>query len=89
MKRMTKILFTRAFTHLLLFLETYQRAHSAAYDSSIALDGVMGDGYAYILRGLKILLQGELGSHEGVKLSSQIETLAIKAGFNPDTLEPM
>lgn len=50
-----------AIVSLLQGLEKYIQVHGERYRSEVADDGVLGDGVADIAKGIRTLLNGELG----------------------------
>lgn len=48
-------------------------------------DGLLRDGVADILKGMRTLLDGDLGRLDGGEVSAIIEQLFAEIGFDPDT----
>ncbi len=69
---------------LLSGLAEYAGAHVRQYDSPIADDGVLGEAWLDALRGLRALLNGELGRLDGGTLDHAILELYKAAGFEGD-----
>jgi len=59
----------------------YRAAHEKACDARIADDGVLGDYYRDILVGVVGLLDGEAGRLDCGTLWSELDVLAMEAGW--------
>lgn len=73
--------FELALLDILSGLTEYAGAHVRQYDSPIADDGVIGEAWLDALRGLRALLNGELGRLDGGTLDHAILELYKAAGF--------
>ncbi len=69
---------------LIVGLTEYAGAHVRQYDSPIADDGVLGEAWLDALRGVRALLNGELGRLDGGTLDHAIIELYKAAGFEGD-----
>jgi hypothetical protein len=73
--------FESAIASSLVALRDYAVAHECTYGSPLAQDGVLGDAWLDMLRGLRALLNGELGRLDGGFLDGAICNLHRAAGF--------
>ena len=65
-------------------LGEYAAAHAKAYGSTIADDGVIGEEWQTIARGVLGLLNGERGRLDGGTIDGAIRDLARAAGFEEE-----
>ena len=73
----------QAVVKMLLALAEYADGHTSRYESSIGQDGVLGDdGWLSILKGVRVLLNGELGPLDGGTLDRLLFDMAEAAGFD-------
>lgn len=62
----------------------YATAHRAQYESNLSDDGVLGPAFFDILQGVRSLLNGELGAHDGGTLDRAIMSIARGAGYEEE-----
>lgn len=62
-------------------LDTYQRRHFERYESKLADDGVLGPAFLDALRGVRTLLNGEIGGLDGGTCDAAILAIHSEAGF--------
>lgn len=72
---------TSAIPALILSLAAYADIHQERFGSDIGDDGVLGDGWLDILKGTRVLLNGEMGTLDGGTLDSMLMRLLENAGF--------
>lgn len=73
--------FERGLLHMIRGLACYAGAHARQYESPIADDGVIGEAWLDALKGVRALLNGELGRLDGGALDHAIVELHKAAGF--------
>jgi hypothetical protein len=69
---------------MLLGLAEYADAHERQYSSKIGADGVLGREWLDALRGVRGLLNGELGRFDGGTLDKAIHAMAEAASVALD-----
>jgi hypothetical protein len=74
--------FEQAIVQMLLGLKHYASDHENAYGSKLADDGVIGEAWLDALRGLRAMLNGQLGRLDGGFLDAAICNLYREAGFD-------
>ena len=67
-------------------LATYADAHQKEFDSTISEDGVLGDYWLDIFKGVRGMLNGELGALDGGTLDTTLLGILEKAGFTEEDL---
>jgi hypothetical protein len=75
-----------ALSAILQGLALYAEAHAAAYESPIGEDGVLGDHWLEIARGLAGLLNGEHGRLDAGAMDAAIRNLALASGATPEEI---
>ena len=65
----------------------YAIVHSERYGSRLADDYVLGPAFLEVLKGLRVMLNGECGNLDCGTVDGAIYKLATLAGFNLDTGE--
>lgn len=73
--------FERSLRALIDGLMSYAVDHEARYGSKLGEDGVLGEAWADALRGVRGLLNGELGDLDGGLLDGALCNLYREAGF--------
>lgn len=67
-------------------LGAYADAHRMMYDSDLSEDCVLGESFLCALRGVRGLLNGELGVCDGATLAGRILAAAELAGFEEEEI---
>lgn len=62
-------------------LDKYQRRHFERYESKLADDGFLGPAFLDALKGVRTLLNGEIGGLDGGTCDSAIIAIYKEAGF--------
>lgn len=77
--------FERSLVRMWKAMAEYADAHQAAYESPIGDDGVLGEAFKDIARGLRALLNGEAGRLDcGTLEGAMLDMCAgVKAGLEP------
>lgn len=73
-----------AFVHIIYGLRMFAKAHAAQYDGPIGDDGVLGECWLSIARGLVGMLNGDTGRLDAGAVDGSIRDLANDAGFTRD-----
>lgn len=74
------------FRGLIEGLAIYADSYEKRFLSKIGTDGVLGDGWLDILKGIRVLLNGELGNLDGGTLDEILVTLLENNGFTQEQL---
>jgi hypothetical protein len=67
-------------------LAGYADAHAIRFESPLAEDGILGQAWLDMLRGLRTLLNGDLGRFDGGTLDALAHAIADAAGFEPEAV---
>lgn len=62
-------------------LDQYQRVHFERYEAKLADDGFLGPAFLDALRGVRALLNGEIGGLDGGTCDAAILAIHKEAGF--------
>jgi hypothetical protein len=65
---------------LLSGLEDYMASHAARYDDEVYQDGVLADGVAAIARGIRILLNGNIGRLDSGTIDERLCIILQRCG---------
>lgn len=71
----------RAIRDMIVSLASYADTYPVTFESDIASDGFLGEAWLDMLRGVRTLLNGELGRFDGGTLDSMICGIYEAAGF--------
>lgn len=72
--------FEFAICYLLEGLEAYSKTHKQRYGSDVGHDGVLADGIADIAKGIRTLLNGELGRLDAGTLDGYLVRVLVDCG---------
>lgn len=78
--------FEEALVNLIRGVHQYADAHKQAYKSSIGEDGVLGDAWRDVAKGILTLLNGDAGRLDCGTIDREIRRLASDNGFNGDDM---